>query len=275
MGISPTVIGCDGIRSQTRQAIFGKDNPVSHPSYSHKFAFRGLVPMDKANAALGEYRCSTRLMHLGQDAHALTFPVGEGTVMNLVAFATDPKEWEAEDGKFTAPAKKSEAVKAFANFGPAVRAVIGLLPEEFDKWAVFDTRDHPAPSYVKGRLSLAGDAAHAAAPHHGAGAGFGVEDALVLATLLKVVGGRSEGKRATDIREALQAYNDVRYKRAQWLVDSSRAVGELFEWQDPDVGSNVEKFSEQIEWRSHRIWDYDVDRMASEALNRFSARVDG
>ena len=272
VGNSP-VIGCDGIRSRTRQLIMGEDNRASYPSYTHKFAFRGLIPMDSARAALGDYRVSTRLMHLGLDAHALTFPVAMGTVLNVVAFVTDPKEWEAKGGKFTAPATKSEAVEAFSAFGPAVRAVIDLLPDEFDKWAIFDTRDHPVPTYVHGRLCLAGDAAHAAAPHHGAGAGFGVEDALVLATLIEAAGGKSGLSKTEMVRAMLATYNDVRYERTQWLVDSSRVVGELFEWQDPHCGSDPEKFGREIEWRSHWIWDYDVEKMVLETLNNFRNRL--
>ncbi|KAL8688509.1 MAG: hypothetical protein Q9218_005598 [Villophora microphyllina] len=267
------VIGCDGIRSKMRQIILGDDNPASYPSYTHKFAFRGLVPMEKARALLGDHIVSTRFMHLGQNAHALTFPVAMGTVMNVVAFATDPNDWDAKDGKFTAPAKRSEAVEAFAAFGPAVRAIMSLLPEELDKWAIFDTHDNPVSTYVHGRLCLAGDAAHAAAPHHGAGAGYGVEDALVLATLMKAVGETTGCTRAEMIRLALATYNDVRYERTQWLVDSSRVVGELFEWQDQSCGSDREKFGPEIEWRSRHIWDYNVDQMVQNALVQFWQEV--
>jgi 2-polyprenyl-6-methoxyphenol hydroxylase-like FAD-dependent oxidoreductase len=36
------------------------------------------------------------------------------------------------------------------------------------------------PTFAKGRVCLAGDAAHASTPNQGGGAGFGIEDALVL-----------------------------------------------------------------------------------------------
>lgn len=254
--------------------MFGIDNPASYPSYTHKVAFRGLIPMDSARAALGEYRASTRLMHLGPNAHVLTFPVAMGTVLNLVAFTTDPEEWEAPDGKFTAPATKTEAVKAFSAFGPAVRAIIGLLPDELDKWAIFDTFDHPVPTYVQSRLCLAGDAAHAAAPHHGAGAGFGIEDALVLATLMDMAGKHPSTNKAETVRTMLKAYNKARYERTQWLVHSSRMVGELFEWQDAHCGSDAENFRGEIEWRSHRIWDYDVEKMVTEACGHYLSKLD-
>ena len=50
------VIGCDGIKSRVRQLIVGEDHPSAHPGYSHKYAYRGLIPMEKAIEAVGEER---------------------------------------------------------------------------------------------------------------------------------------------------------------------------------------------------------------------------
>jgi salicylate hydroxylase len=280
LGAHIVVIGCDGIRSKLRRLMFGEDNPASRPSYTHKFAFRSLVPTNKARELLGDYKVATRLIHVGPNAHAITFPVAMGALINLVAFVTDPKDWAAEDGKFTARTNKSEAVEYFAAFGPAVRAIMSLLPDELDKWALFDQRDHPVPTYVRGRLCLAGDAAHASSPHHGAGAGSGVEDALVLAELIGTIseavarGTCTGSRRAAMVRAALETYNAVRYERTQWIVDSSRVAGEMFEWQHASCGSDPEKFDREIAWRSHKIWDYDVDEMVCNAHSQFSSSLE-
>lgn len=58
------VIGCDGIKSQVRQIIVGADHPSAKPSYTHKYAYRGLVPMDKAVEAIGEELASNACMHV-------------------------------------------------------------------------------------------------------------------------------------------------------------------------------------------------------------------
>lgn len=84
------VIGCDGIRSRVRQILFGEDHPAASAHYSHKYAARGLIPMDRARKALGDAKVETRFMHLGPDAHALTFLVAHGSLLNVVAFVTDP-----------------------------------------------------------------------------------------------------------------------------------------------------------------------------------------
>jgi salicylate hydroxylase len=78
----------------------------------------------------------------------------------------------------TAPATPDEVESVFEKWGPTVKALPRLLPPHLDKWAIFDSYDHPAPFYARDRICIAGDAAHAASPHHG------VEDALCLSTLL-------------------------------------------------------------------------------------------
>ncbi|KAM0810164.1 putative FAD-binding domain-containing protein [Seiridium cardinale] len=265
------VIGCDGIRSRTRKLVLGEQNPASSARYSHKYAIRGLVPMKSAIEALGEHKPSTRFMHIGPDAHMLTFPVAMGAFLNVVAFVSDAQEWPHEN--LTAKARKKDIVGNLANFGPTVRKIVELLPEELDQWAVFDTFDYPAETYAKGRVAIAGDAAHAAAPHHGAGAGFGIEDAAVLCSLIQVAEDalRSfpETKSKADvIQAALRTFDEVRRERCNWLLRSSRFVGELYEWQT-HAGSDPEKCYKEAYERSHTIWDYDVEEMIRAAYEEF------
>ncbi|CAK40122.1 hypothetical protein CBS115989_6865 [Aspergillus niger] len=274
------VIGCDGIRSRVRQILLGEDHPAASAHYSHKYAARGLIPMDRAREALGEDKVATRFMHLGPDAHALTFPVSHGSLLNVVAFVTDPNPWPYAD-RWTAQGPKEDVTAAFSRFGPTMRTIIDLLPDPIDQWAVFDTYDHPPNTYSRGAVCIAGDAAHAAAPHHGAGAGCGVEDAAVLCAVLDMAAKRvdtakdgTEGKAAL-ITTAFETYDAVRRERAQWLVESSRVIGNLYEWQDKEVGSDASRCHDEVYWRSHRIWDYDIDAMMRETAEVFEARVAG
>ena len=254
-----------------RALLLGQDHPSCKPSYSHKYAIRSLVPMDKARAALGTFKTSNRVMHCGPNAHALTFPVANNTILNVVAFVTDPEEWPHD--RYVVPATKTECTKAFSEFSPVVRSLMDLLPETLDKWAVFDTRDRPVPSYVKGRLCLAGDAAHASSPHHGAGAGSGVEDCLALAVLLDVASKQTKIDRPTAVCAALQVYNKVRYERSQWIMDTSRVIGEIYEFQNPECGTDHAKIAREIHDRSHKIWDYDVDAMVTDTLSQFGTSM--
>lgn len=60
------VIGCDGIKSTVRQIILGRDHPAARPSYTHKFAYRGLVPMEQAIDAVGEELAQNACMHVSK-----------------------------------------------------------------------------------------------------------------------------------------------------------------------------------------------------------------
>lgn len=58
------VIGCDGIKSRVRQVILGKDHPSTQPSYTYKYAYRGLAPMGKAIEVIGEELAVNACMHV-------------------------------------------------------------------------------------------------------------------------------------------------------------------------------------------------------------------
>ncbi|RYP73922.1 hypothetical protein DL771_003364 [Monosporascus sp. 5C6A] len=198
------VIGCDGIHSRVRQILLGSDNPAAHPSYTGKYCFRTVVPMARVGPALA-HRAHTRFMFNGPGAHAITYPVGaRAEVLNVLLAVSDPDPAGFVDmglGKHATSGSKREAVAAFGAWHPTVRAIVDLFPDDkadddddrdkgqgrgkgIDKWAIFDTAEHPAPYYARGCVCVAGDAAHASSPHLGSGAGFGIEDALALAALL-------------------------------------------------------------------------------------------
>ncbi|MCJ1473326.1 hypothetical protein MMC13_001977 [Lambiella insularis] len=62
--LADAVIGCDGIKSRVRQLILGDDDPAAQPQYTHKYAYRGLIPMDKAIEALGEEKAVNANLHV-------------------------------------------------------------------------------------------------------------------------------------------------------------------------------------------------------------------
>ncbi|CAG8886453.1 unnamed protein product [Penicillium egyptiacum] len=147
-----------------------------------------------------------------------------------------------------------------------------MLPDELSKRAVFDTYDYPAPAFVHGRVCISGDAAYAAAPYHGAGADFAVEDATVLAQLLLAADeytksydvGNGGITKPNLVRTALETYNSIRLERAHSLVKTSRHIGEIYEGQNADVGLNSKKCAEEIDWRCRKVWHYDIDEMMRE-----------
>lgn len=133
--------------------------------------------------------------------------------------------------------------------------------EKPDVWALFD--HPPAPTYYKHRLAILGDAAHASTPHQGAGAGQAIEDAFVLSNLLGQV------KSSKEIEEAFQAYDAVRRPRSQKVVKTSRDAAKVYEFEDEELGVDLEKIRGRLEGRYDWIWDEDLPaqlRMAQEFM---------
>jgi len=254
------VIGCDGIRSRVRQLLLGEDSPSAHPHYTSKFCYRALVPMDRAIETVGHAKATTRFMHNGPNAHVITYPVGNNRLLNVLAVLSDDEEWP-DQSKHTAPGSKQEVLDAFASWGPTVRGIVGLMPEKMDKWALFDMLEYPAERYHKGKLCIAGDAAHATGPHLGAGGGMGIEDALVLSELLD---GAARG--VGSVERALEVYNELRYARTQAVVKATRRACLLFHWQVEEVGSDGVKFGKEITPMFHKVWEYDVEKVVEDAL---------
>jgi salicylate hydroxylase len=58
------VIGCDGIKSKVRKIILGAGHPSAQPVYTHIYAYRGLIPMEKAVEAIGDERARNACLHV-------------------------------------------------------------------------------------------------------------------------------------------------------------------------------------------------------------------
>lgn len=226
---SSQVIACDGIKSRTREILLGRDNPASFPQYTHKVAYRTLIPADKAIEALGEYKARRLHFHVGPNAHLLHYPVNE-KMIGAAVYVADPNEWP-RDQPLTACGSRKDVEKATAGWCAPVSKLVDLFPEQLEQWALFDMFEYPLQAYNYGRIALAGDAAHASSPHHGAGASFGIEDALCLCTLLSEVTSavrEHEAPKGLALKAALDTYDAVRRRRTQWLVNSSRRTCDLY-----------------------------------------------
>lgn len=268
------VIGCDGIRSRLRNHIQSHLDPfsiqrVAKESYTHKYCYRTLVPMSRAVEAVGQHRASTRFMYNGPGAHIITYPVGNNSVLNMLAVISDPNEWPDEK-RHVLPGTKEDIRQAFKGWHPTAQKLAELFPEEKEggggpivKWGIFDTFDFPLPQYYSGRVAVAGDAAHATGPHLGAGGGLGIEDALVLAELLEKatklqVWNGPELDTGKILEQALDVYNHLRYARTQAVVSWTRKAVDLFQWKDEEVAKDGKKFGKLVTEKFHYVW-YDLD----------------
>ena len=249
------VVGCDGIKSTVRQYLLGKEAPESHAVFTGKYAYRGIINMDKAAGLLGDKLARNRQMYMGYHGHVLTFPIEKGRTMNVVAFRAKANgKWE--DDRWVVPMTKEEMMKDFEGWGEHVRKILSMV-EKPDVWALFD--HPPAKTYFRGRVCLLGDAAHASTPHQGAGAGMAMEDGFVLSRLLREINEEAE------LEKAFRAYDAVRRPRSQKLVATSRTAGTLYEFEMEGIKDDVQAIQKELHTRYKWLWDADLEEHLREA----------
>ncbi|KAF2648605.1 FAD/NAD(P)-binding domain-containing protein [Lophiostoma macrostomum CBS 122681] len=249
------VIGCDGIKSITRQVVLGKDNLATKAVFSGKYAYRGLIDMDKAIELVGEEQAQNAQMYFGYHGHVLTFPIAHGKIMNVVAF-NSRETWDGPN--WVVHTSKEEMQADYAGWGEIVQTIINAMQKP-DIWALFN--HPPASTYYKGRVCLLGDAAHATTPHHGAGAGMCIEDALILSNLLKDVDG------IRDIERAFGVYEEMRKPRTQRLVKESKEAGMLYEFELE--GDDLDKIEKNFTNRMYWVWNHDLPADIEKARSLF------
>lgn len=191
------VVGADGIRSVTRECMFGDRFPLR---YSGMTAWRGTVALDVP--AGGET--------WGRGRKFGVTPQGPGVTNWYAAVAVGPG--------FRPPEGDLRVLRRwFGDWHDPVPAVL----ERLDGAAVLRHEVHvlPAlPSYVRGRLVLLGDAAHAMAPDLGQGACQALIDAVVLAQALAA---------EPDVSSALARYDRLRRAPTQRMAAMATRAGRL------------------------------------------------
>ncbi|KAF2168456.1 hypothetical protein M409DRAFT_65433 [Zasmidium cellare ATCC 36951] len=236
-----SVVGCDGIHSETRKYILGPNDPAVDAVFSGKYCHRGLVPMDEAIAALGEDLATNSQNYVGHHGHLLTFPVEKG------------KTWDYD--KWVVHSDVKDINEDFKNFGAPVQKVISMM-RDTDIWALF--HHPPARTFYNGHVVMIGDAAHATTPHQGSGAAMAIEDAYVLSSLLANVDDSSK------LEATFQAFDTVRRQRGWDLVTTSAEAGSIWELEHPMIGDDFDKFKENATSRMDWIWGEDLEAEVNE-----------
>lgn len=103
-------VGCDGVKSNIRRFVLGDEYYAVHPSFTKKYAYRGLIPMQQAVDLLGDELARNAVMYCGPHGHILTFPIAKGERMNVVAFRTK-RDGEWEDEKWVLPTDREGMMK--------------------------------------------------------------------------------------------------------------------------------------------------------------------
>lgn len=208
------VIGCDGLKSVTRDTFF----EARPPNFSGFVAWRGLVdqelvPQIKLDPHFATYSSDDKLF--------VRYSVRHGTLVNYVAIARNPnfrsESWRAK-------ADVSEVAEQFIDWAPAVREIIRATPpDRCTRWALYTRK--PLDKWVQGRVCLLGDAAHPMTPFYGMGAAMALEDAFVLARCFV---------EAEDWENALGRYQNARLERGNELQRISLVRADAYMNSSPE-----------------------------------------
>lgn len=189
------VVGADGLHSVIRAAL----NGVLAPSFTGQVAWRAVVPNIFGHPPEVH-------VHMGPGRHLVSYPLRDGSRVNLVA-AEERKGWVEESWSHEDAPENLRA--AFAGFGGAVPAMLGAV-DRVGLWGLFR---HPvARHWHAPGVAILGDAAHPTLPFLAQGANMALEDAWVLAECLDT--------HATT-EAAFAAYQARRRPRAARVIDAA------------------------------------------------------
>lgn len=192
------IIGADGVRSDVRECLFGKDTP----RYTGQTCFRAMVPMEQVPESIGPAELNLHLNNagwIGPNGHVICYPIRSGKVLNIFAgFVND--DWAEES--WTIPTSVEEMQAVYAGWHPALLDLLAKSEAGF-KWGLHD-RD-PMEQWTRGRITLLGDAAHPMMPTLAQGGCQALEDGWVLA--------RCIAENVDDLPLALNTYEAERRPR--------------------------------------------------------------
>lgn len=201
------IIGADGIHSRVRQAVF--NSPPAR--FTGQCAWRALVPIDGLKAHIFEQNVNN---WMGPGAHIVTYPVKQGSLLNIVA-VTENAKWQEES--WARPDTPDNLRTAFKDWEPTPQTLLERV-ETCYLWGLFE---HAAlPHYHKDRIALMGDAAHAMLPFMAQGAAMAIEDAYALAQCLMAM--------PDDPAAGLAAYDAQRRPRTQAVQKRSTKNAALY-----------------------------------------------
>jgi 3-hydroxybenzoate 6-monooxygenase len=234
------LIGAEGVRSVVRTRYV--NDP---PRVTGHVVYRAVV--DKQEFP-DDLKWNAASLWAGPRCHLVHYPLRGGEQYNVVVtfHSRQTEEWGVTEGS------KAEVQSYFQGIAARPRQLIDL-PRSWKRWATADK--DPIDTWVFGRATILGDAAHPTTQYMAQGACMAMEDAVTLGEALRVHG--------NDWAAALDLYQRSRVARTARIVLSGREMGRLYHaagverlvrnalWKD----RSQERFHDAMEW----LYGWTVD----------------
>jgi 2-polyprenyl-6-methoxyphenol hydroxylase-like FAD-dependent oxidoreductase len=227
------LIGAEGGKSVVRQQYV--NDP---PRVTGHVVYRAVV--EKKDFPV-DLQWNAASLWAGPKCHLVHYPLRGGEQYNVVVtfHSRQQEEWGVTDGS------KEEVESYFQGISPKARQLIEL-PKTWKRWATADRE--PIGTWVFGRATLLGDAAHPTTQYMAQGACMAMEDAVTLGEALRV--------NNNDWTKALALYERSRVARTARIVLSGREMGRLYHAAGVErlirnslwKGRTQERFYDAIEW---------------------------
>lgn len=203
------LVGADGVHSQVRRMVC----PSLLPQFTGIIARGGFIARNKLPYVAPQESNNLNFV-FGKDGF---FGYGGANEQEIMWWTNIPADhpWSREElHDFDRNAERRLLLDSFGNYASPVPQII----REVDSYLRINVFDVPfLPNWYRDRLLLIGDAAHAVSPNSGQGASLALEDAMLLAKLL-----RDEKSLALAFRK----FEDGRRPRVERIVREGRRRGE-------------------------------------------------
>ncbi len=244
--VGQALIGADGGKSVVR-AQYVNDPP----RVTGHVVYRAVV--DKADFP-DDLKWNAASLWAGPKCHLVHYPLRGGEQYNVVVtfHSRQQEQWGVTDGS------KEEVESYFQGISPKARQLIEL-PKSWKRWATADRE--PIDTWVFGRATILGDAAHPTTQYMAQGACMAMEDAVTLGEALRVTN--------KDWDAALALYQKNRVTRTARIVLSGREMGRLYHAAGVErlvrnslwKGRSQERFYDAMEW----LYGWNVNNCLNQA----------
>lgn len=268
------VLGADGIKSVIRPQLLGEDHG---PIPTGDAVYRVMIPAEqmREDPELRPFIEEAKgYRWVGPHRHIMAYPVRGHQLFNMVL--AHPERRELEES-WTVKGSKKELLAEYEGWDSRLVKMLQKAPEgDVLEWKLCSHA--PLDTWIRGKVTLMGDACHPMLPYVAQGAAQACEDAAALSTVLSLVEDKN------DIPLALKAFERSQKQRAErvqgtaaqtrhnlHLVDGPEQIerDRLFaavekgeknpdQWGDPET----QKF----------LWEWDAEAKASESWAAVSSK---